>query len=155
MALDLVDAAAVDALAERLAALEVRTALLRQVAEAIAADPHPARPDVRDQAIAALHSPVPPADPDVEIVEAWGCPKCGRVDAPQPCLDVCIRRPVLMADARDHLELARRVEEAKRRDDLFTGPARFAAHVTPRPGREEVTWATLRSRARAALDAAG
>jgi hypothetical protein len=149
--LDLVDAGDVDALAARLEALEARRPALREVVEELAAGALSGWPAVRAQARAALGVPVPEAGAGAEIVEAWGCPQCGRVDAPQPCLGVCIRRPVLMADASEYRALADRVEPATQADRELSALARLAAHVNPRPGQEDRTRGALASRARALL----
>jgi hypothetical protein len=145
--LDLVDVSDLELLAARLEALQARIAALRAVVVAIAGAVAPASwTAVRERARAALRLPVP--DPEApKIVEAWGCPNCGRIDAPQPCLGVCVRHPVLMADARECHELLARVEEAMKTDRALSTIVRLAAHVRPQPGREDRTWTALRSRA--------
>jgi hypothetical protein len=146
--MDLVEAADIDALAARLAGLEARSAALQTVADVLAGDPGD-WVSLRERARAALEVPVPEAEiaPDA-VIEAWGCPVCGRVDAPQPCLGVCVRRPVLMADAAGYRELAAGVEAAERRDEALGALAHLVVHVTPRPGQEERTRAALAGRAR-------
>lgn len=152
LALDLVDAGEVDALAARLAALEIRIDALRKLPEAIlAAAPH-GHDGLREQARAALGLGVPSAEADVEIVEAWGCPKCGRIDAPQPCLGVCIRRPVLMQDASAYRVLTHEADLAAGCDRELSALARLLLHVRPRAGQEERSWAALRAQAQALLN---
>jgi hypothetical protein len=149
LAIDLVEVAEIDALADRLAALEARIAALSEVAEALAAEGACDVESLRDAARAALQLKVPPADRDIKVVQAWGCPRCGRIDAPQPCLGVCVRRPVLMADASEYRTPAEQAERAARRDRALSELARLVAYVNPRPGHEERGLAALRARARA------
>jgi hypothetical protein len=147
VALDLVDAGALATLAARSEALEVRVAALRALARTVAADAPPGWTAIHAQARAALRLPVP-AEPEIEIIEAWGCPVCGRVDAPRPCLGICVRRPGTVADVREYRELAPRAERARAADRALSGLAHILATVTPRPGREELTTARVRSQAR-------
>ena len=149
--LDLVAAAAVDALAARVAALAVRARECRAVLEMLRADPSRDWGEVRAAAIAALRTPVPEAPPPEEVVEAWGCPECGRVDAPQPCLDVCVRRPVSMADAAEYRELAVAAAQAECEDERLEAVVRLVAQLTPRPGSDERNRAALNARAAALL----
>ena len=146
--LDLVDAADVDALAARSEALTARANAFRKVLEAVAADRD--WDALRERARTALRIDLP-TPPEPTFVEAWGCPECGRVDAPQPCLDVCIRRPVLMTDAADYEALATQVTEREDHERGVAAVVRLIAYVTPRPGEEERTHTELRAAANAAL----
>jgi hypothetical protein len=150
-ALDLVDAGALAALAGRAEALEVRVAALRDVAHTAAADAPPGWSVLRERARVALRLPVP-VEPEIEIIEAWGCPVCGRVDAPQPCLGICVRQPGEVADAAEYRPLTRRTEQAATADRALERLVRLLATVTPRPGREELTLAQVRSQARSLLE---
>jgi len=146
IAIDLVDVSDIEALTAHLAASGARTEALREVVERVAEDDWDG---VREQACAALGTPAPGPLPVMTIVEAWGCPACGRIDAPQPCLGVCVRRPVLMADAAEARELE---SEAARQADVEASLASvvtLVAHVRPRAGQEPATRAALRARARA------
>jgi hypothetical protein len=146
--LDLVEAGDVDALSDDLAALKARVRALSAVAEAVATGGGELRADAR----AALRLPVPAEQAEALIVEAWGCPVCGRVDAPQPCLGVCIREPVLMEDAAGYRALAEQVARARAADAELTTLVRLVAFVSPRAGQEQATWAALRARASAVRD---
>ena len=149
--LDLVAAAAVDALAERVVSLAARAAAFRAVLEMLGADPVREWGEVRGAAIAALRTTVPEAQPPEEVIKAWGCPECGRVDAPQPCLEVCIRRPVLMADAADYRELAVVAAQAEADDERLEAVVRLVARLTPRPGADERNRDAINARAAALL----
>ena len=149
--LDLVDVAHVEAAAARLEALEARIFALRPLAEAVAAGSAGDLPAARSRARELGRLPAARAATEPEVVQAWGCPDCGRIEAPQPCLGICVRRPVLMADASEQRALAERAAQAARFEHGLAALARMVAHVTPRPGAEERTWAALAARARSAL----
>jgi hypothetical protein len=150
VALDLVDIVDLADVAERTEALEDRVAALRELALAVAGDRPFAWAAVHERAREAIRLPVPP-EPDIAMIEAWGCPRCGRIDAPQPCLGVCVRRPGAVADVSEYRAFAERSAQLAAEDQTFTGLARLLATVTPRPGQEEPTMAAVRSRARELL----
>ena len=146
--LDLVAVGDLVDLAEVLAALRVRVAELTKVAEAVvAAEDDDDWATLPRAARRALRYPVPPA-PEVEVVEAWGCPDCGRIDAPQPCLGVCVRLPVLMTNASRYHDLAADIADLRAADRRLTAVVRLVATVRPRPGHEQATRAALIRRAR-------
>ena len=138
--LDIVDAGPVDALADHVKALTARVRALRSVIRA----PDSPLDALRDRARAALLLAVPPREHDVRIYEAWGCPRCGRIDAPQPCIGVCIRRPVLTADAADYRRLVHAADELAREESDLVRIVRTVANVRPRPGHEKATATALR-----------
>lgn len=150
VALDLVEAADVDAARGRLAALRERTARLRALARELDAGMPGGAGAAREAAREALRMAVPPTPEEPPaVVDAWGCPDCGRIDAPQPCLGVCIFRPVLMADAAELHPLTAEADALAEEDRALTALAVLVAHVRPRPGAEDRTAAALRERARA------
>jgi hypothetical protein len=151
VALDLVDADDLQALTAATDAREIRIAALQKLALTLADRTAVGWKALQDRARAAMR-PATPDAPDIEVIEAWGCPRCGRIDAPQPCLGICIRRPGTVADAREYRELAPRAERAAAADQALSGLARLILAVTPRPGREDATIAAVRARARHALD---
>jgi len=144
--LDLVEAADVQRLGEALGAGRARIAALRQLASALVASPAWDWPAARDRARSLLAQPALP-EPEADVVEAWGCLRCGRVDAPQPCLGVCVRRPVVMAQAGEYRALVAQLEELRGAERELAGLARLVAQVHPRPGGEDRTRDALRSRA--------
>jgi hypothetical protein len=149
--LDLVAAADVDGRAARVAALNARSEALQAVLESATAQAEPDWEALRRAAHDALSLPVPPAPAKAEVVAAWGCPECGRVDAPQPCLDVCIRRPVLMTDVAEYRALEPLAAATEARERHLAAGARLLAHVTPRSDQAASTHDWLRSAVRAAL----
>ena len=108
------------------------------------------------RAILATHGQVEPrlrelAAQSIEPVVGWWCPRCGGVDAPQPCLGVCIRTPVRWANAgRARETQARAVALLARTDELLAVLA-LVAHTRPRPGQEARHSRAVRQRARGAL----
>jgi hypothetical protein len=138
--LDIVDAGPVDALAEHVKALEARVDALRYLARAAEAP----LDVLRDTAKTALRLTVPPRGEEAHVYQAWGCPRCGRIDAPQPCIGVCMRRPVWTADAAEYRRLARAAEDLADEEHDLAAVARMVANVRSRPGHEEATTAALR-----------
>jgi len=147
--LDLVDGAehtpAMAAVSALEAALAQRRTLLARLArsadwEALRA---PARAALR------LHSPVTPGT----IVTTWACDSCGRIEAPQPCIGVCVRPETPMVDAAEHratIETARALERALER---LAPVLRQVAWVRPDPSARERTGRALRAAAQIALSA--
>jgi hypothetical protein len=151
--LDLVDVDDLAALAARTEAVETRLAALLELTHTLGGEAPITWTAVRERARAALRLRVP-AEPEVEIIEGWGCPTCGRIDAPQQCLGICVRRAGMVADAHEYRALATRSERVATADRALSALARIVAGLRPRPGREELTTATIRSRARELLAAA-
>lgn len=152
IALDLVECAAVDDARVRREALSARVAALSEIAEVAAGDGPCDWERLREQAREALRLPLPASTPWPEIVEAWGCLDCGRVDAPRPCLGVCIRRPVAMTDAGEYRAIAGELEALVSAEARLAAVARLLAQVTPRPGHVRQTQVVLAARARTALN---
>ena len=148
--LDLVDVDDLVAIATRVEALEGRVAALREVIGALASDESVDWPAVQAGARAAVRMAVPP-EPELSVIPAWGCPRCGRIDAPQPCLGICVRRPGLVADVVEYREFAAQAARLATEEQPLSTLAHMVAGVRARPGYEEQTVQTLRSRARALL----
>jgi hypothetical protein len=132
--------------------------LLETVAGADGADPAHALRDLAAPARAALRDApsIPVAaeeDEEIDSVVAWWCARCGGIDAPQPCIGVCISRPVEWASLQsfegERDRRARLVDELREVTDVV----RPLGFVTPRPGQEERNWRALQARARRALNA--
>ena len=149
--LDLVDVDDLVAIATRAEALDERVAELREVARALAEAAPVDWPTVRDRARAAVRIAVPEA-PEIDVIEGWGCPRCGRVDAPQQCLGICIRRPGLVADITEYREYAAHAQRMAESDRTLSAFAHIVGGVHPRPGREQQTVEGLRPRARQLLE---
>jgi len=88
--------------------------------------------------------PLSPAD----TVVVWRCRNCGGLDAPQPCIDVCIWRPAVWVDAACH-ESARSAAAADREvERSLAGLLGRLAFATPRAGHWEQGLRALQLQAR-------
>ncbi len=76
----------------------------------------------------------------VDVVTAWQCIGCGRIEAPQQCVGVCQDRKVELVYVAEHRAATARAREV---DDLL----RVLAHTTPRDGDWERTYRALQARA--------
>jgi hypothetical protein len=96
----------------------------------------------------------PEADEPACQVTAWSCPRCGGLEAPEPCLGICVWRPVewvsrpAWQDEKDRVRVEHQTEAALRR------LLRQVAFITPRADQWERGWQPLNSAARETLAAA-
>jgi len=98
-----------------------------------------------DEDDADLQEPAEPAT-------TWWCPECGGIDAPQPCLGICIWRPIEWVN--------RAVYDRERERALADHEAavclrrllRRVAAITPRDGQWDRTWRLLRAEAQQTLE---
>jgi len=73
----------------------------------------------------------------VPTVVVWRCPDCGGVDAPQPCIGVCIWRPAVWVDAASYeLERSQAAADRQAERSLADLLRRFA-FARPRAGQWE------------------
>lgn len=160
---ELVNAGDYGRLAAAAAACRARVRGLRAVAAELARA-EPARGDwqaayqaLQQSARSALRRFSPPdGSPDDEfpaapVVVVWRCPDCGGVDAPQPCIGVCIWRPAQWVDAAWYEAERTRALTDRRAERSLAGLLRTVVFTTPRPGQWERSWRALQSRARHAL----
>ena len=82
-----------------------------------------------------------------EVVEAWQCVGCGRIEAPQPCIGVCQDRKVRFVDAASHEDALARLREARREVAALKGLARRLALTRPRQGEWERSYRTFQEQA--------
>ena len=87
----------------------------------------------------------------IEALTGWWCPRCGGIEAPQPCIGVCIRRPAQWVAFESYEYERDRSHELVRRRRRLRDALREVAFVTPRTGREILTVRALSARARHAL----
>lgn len=161
--LELVSAGDYDTLTVAGAARRARIAAYTDVVEELAlSDPGPdqlrsAYEGLRESARSALrhHGPElgsgdedPPASVDTVVV--WRCPECGGLDAPQPCIGVCVWRPVEWVSAELWGSERARSLVDRRRERSLAGLLGRLAFATPREGEWERTWRTLRTEAQLA-----
>lgn len=86
-----------------------------------------------------------------EVLKAWQCIGCGRVEAPQTCVGVCEDRRVEFVRAGDYDALEARLREAERRAQSLEGLVRQLLMTTPREGAWERSYRALQQRARALI----
>jgi hypothetical protein len=103
------------------------------------------------------HPPDPAADAVADeptaTATAWWCPECNAIDAPQPCLGICVWRPVEWVEHGRYDEERELVLSARAEGEQLRLVLRRLATVTPREGQWERSWRVLRDEARIALGA--
>ena len=88
-----------------------------------------------------------------DLVKAWQCIGCGRIEAPQTCVGVCRDRRVEFVYASEHDEISRQLAAARATIGMLEMIARQLAHTTPRAGAWEGSYRAFQQRARKALEA--
>jgi hypothetical protein len=112
--------------------------------------------ELRAGAISALRAggrPAPRTDwSSPATVTGWWCAECGNVDMPQPCIGVCVWRPVEWVNLTLY-ERQLRLSEPHLRAARSLGAflARVVA-VTPRAGQAQQNLEAFQRQARAALE---
>jgi hypothetical protein len=89
-----------------------------------------------------------------EPIVAWWCATCGRIEAPQPCIGVCIRQPERLVGAALYDDAFAQASGLRRAEQPLGRLARLVASLHPASGEWRRTWHALRPRARTALAAA-
>jgi len=160
--LELVPAAELDELTALTERAEIHTGALAAAVAPLAAAPpphHNAAPLAATARVTlAGHAPVESrlrelAAQPIEPVVSWWCPHCGGIDAPQPCLGVCIRTAMRWASAERAVKMQARAAATVKRADALRALLTLAAHAHPQPGQEERHWDAVQRRARRALGA--
>ena len=160
---ELVNAGDYDRLAASAAACRARVRGLRAVAAELASA-QPAEGEwqaayqaVQESALSALRRFAPPggspADPFpvAQTAVVWRCRDCGGVDAPQPCIGVCIWHLAQWVDAAVYeAERSRALADCQAGRSL-AGLLSTLAFTTPRTGQWERNWRALQSQAKHAL----
>jgi hypothetical protein len=163
---ELVHAGDYDRLAASAAACRARVRGLRAVAAELASA-QPAEGEwqaayqaVQESARSALRRFTPsggsPADPfpAAQTAVVWRCRDCGGVDAPQPCIGVCIWRAAQWVDAAAYEAERSRALGDRQAERSLAGLLRTLAFTTPRSGQWERSWRALQARAKQALTCA-
>jgi len=92
----------------------------------------------------ALHEHAPVALPErASVATTWWCPDCGGLEAPQPCIGICVWRPVEWVAAARYDEARAEAEVAGVQEAALRSLLRRAATVTPRAGRWVASWTAL------------
>lgn len=86
-----------------------------------------------------------------EIIDAWQCVGCGRIDAPRECMGICQDRAMKIVPAGDYFAAEARAVAAEKEAETFRALVRQIAHVRPAEDRWQETFETFQRRARALL----
>jgi hypothetical protein len=86
-----------------------------------------------------------------QAVTVWRCEDCGGVDAPQPCIEVCIWGPADWVDAAAYAAERSRAAVDREVERSLAGLLRRFAFATPRDGQWERSWLALQLEARLAF----
>lgn len=79
-------------------------------------------------------------DTPAEPVVAWWCNRCGGVDAPQPCLGICVWHSVDWTPYDTYARLRERVIAAYEMYRRERSLVWRLVHTTPRRGQHSQTW---------------
>ena len=147
--IELVDAGAHDRAVAELdcarAALAALTALAARIA--VPARGEAAYRALQAEARAALRALPSAAATDPHRIAAWWCAGCGRIEAPQPCLGVCVRRAEEAVPAEACDRAVAEAGELRRAAAPLAALARQLAWATPRDGGWDASLAALAERA--------
>jgi hypothetical protein len=92
-------------------------------------------------------------DEQIEFATTWWCPGCGGIDAPQPCLGICVWREIEWVNRTSYFEVRARVLTDRDTERCLRGLVRRVASVTPRAGQWERGWHAMEAQARESLQA--
>jgi hypothetical protein len=87
-------------------------------------------------------------DEPFEFATTWWCAGCGGIDAPQPCLGICVWRSVEWVNRIRYLEERTGALLERDTEQHLRGLVRRVASVTPRAGQWEPSWRALAAQAR-------
>jgi hypothetical protein len=161
--LELVRAAVHDSLAVLGSSADARAEAFRSLAEELACH-QPAGEDckdayrgLQDKARANLRRHPSVDGQAVELEEpaepatTWWCAACGGIDAPQPCLGICLWRPVEWVNRAVYEHQRERVLSKRDRELRLSRLLRRVASITPLDGKWELGWRVLNAEAQEAL----
>ena len=113
---------------------------------------------VQEHARTALrHAPEDPAtavelDTVAEPAVTWWCDRCGGIDAPQPCLGICVWRTVDWARQSSYQDTRERIIAEHQTEQRLRALLRRLACTTPHHGQHERSWRAFAAQAAEALD---
>jgi hypothetical protein len=90
-------------------------------------------------------------DDPVQRLMGWLCTECGRFEAPQPCLGVCIRRSLEVVDSAEYDEVVKQLEKWRGLLEPLSALVHRLAWVTPRESRWQSSHRALQAQARRLL----
>lgn len=86
-----------------------------------------------------------------EIIDAFQCMGCGRIDAPRECIGICQDRALQIVAAGDYFAALERARAVAQENEQLRILLRQVAHVRPAEGRWQETFEAFQQRARALL----
>lgn len=92
-------------------------------------------------------------DEPVEFATTWWCAGCGGIDAPQPCLGICVWRSVEWVNGVRYLEQRAGALVERNTEQRLRGLVRRVAFVTPRAGHWERGWRAFEAQAQVMFQA--
>lgn len=106
--------------------------------------------------VLSRHRPRGYSDEPPDHVTTWWCAECGGIDAPQPCLGICVWGPADWVNRTVYEAERSRAAADRDAERALVHVLRRVASVTPRVDQWERNWLVLHSEAREALrDCAG
>jgi hypothetical protein len=160
----LIPAAALDALTDTEKRILSKTSALAMAAEQLVDRRAEAREwpgafaSAQEHARTALrHAPEDPATADeldtiAEPAVTWWCDRCGGIDAPQPCLGICVWRTIDWAHHSSYQDTRERILAERQTEQRLRALLRRLACTTPRHGQHERSWRAFGAQAAEALD---
>ncbi|HSD37193.1 MAG TPA: hypothetical protein VLC92_06770 [Rhodocyclaceae bacterium] len=92
---------------------------------------------------------------DIEVMKAWQCIGCGKIDGPQNCVGVCQDRKVELVYAAEYKDMRdeyrKQLAEADARIARLTAQMRLIVNTKPRDEQWERSFRALQKYAREGL----
>jgi hypothetical protein len=110
--------------------------------------------EARRTLVTLAAEPLIPAEPAEPLrVATWACRTCGRIEAPQPCVGICVKNRTEMFAAADHDEILAAAADAHRRAEQLGALVRKLAWATPHRDQYARSHRALRTEAHKLLSA--
>ena len=91
-------------------------------------------------------------DTIAEPAVTWRCDRCGGIDAPQPCLGICVWRTVDWVHQSSYQDTWERILAEHQTEQRLRALLRRLAGTTPHHGQHERSWRAFAAQAAKALD---
>lgn len=89
----------------------------------------------------------------LECATVWWCSECGGIDAPQPCLGICVWRRIEWVNVTSFLEQRTTAHAERDVERRLRALVRRLAFVTPRADHWESGWRALEAQAKELIHA--
>ena len=77
----------------------------------------------------------------------WWCDRCSGVDAPQPCLGICVWKPVDWVNERIYTDLREQVVRQYAREERLRVLVTRITQTSPNPGQHRRNWLAFKQQA--------